>query len=79
MPPKLLQWRTFHPVREYLDRVAADDNVAADLEQIATVFWGTDDPLYDAMLRKTLIGAVKRIYEPAACSGPALFSKAART
>ncbi len=56
---------SFHPVREYLDRVAADDSiVAADLEQIATVFWGTDDPLYDAMLRKTLIGAVKRIYEP---------------
>ena len=56
---------SFHPVREYLDRIASDDSiVAADLDQIATVFWDTDDPLYDAMLRKTLIGAVKRIYEP---------------
>ena len=56
---------SFHPVREYLDRIASDDSiVAADLDQIATAFWDTDDPLYDAMLRKTLIGAVKRIYEP---------------
>ena len=56
---------SFHPVREYLERVASDDSiVAADLDQIATVFWDTNDPLYDAMLRKTLIGAVKRIYEP---------------
>ena len=56
---------SFHPVREYLDRVAADDSiVAADLDQIATLFWDTEDPLYDAMLRATLIGAVKRIYEP---------------
>jgi hypothetical protein len=56
---------SFHPVREYLDLVASDDSiVAADLDQIATLFWDTKDPLYDAMLRKTLIGAVKRIYEP---------------
>ena len=56
---------SFHPDREYLDRIASDDSiVAADLDQIATAFWDTDDPLYDAMLRKTLIGAVKRIYEP---------------
>ena len=50
---------SFHPVREYLDRIASDDSVvAADLDQIATAFWDTDDPLYDSMLRKTLIGAV---------------------
>ena len=43
---------SFHPVREYLDRVAADDSiVAADLDQIATLFWDTEDPLYDAMIR----------------------------
>lgn len=50
---------SFHPDREYLDRIASDDSiVAADLDQVATAFWDTDDPLYDAMLRKTLIGAV---------------------
>ncbi len=55
----------FHPVRDYLDVVAtAEDTTPADLGRIATTYLSTSDPLYDAMLRKTLIGAVARIYEP---------------
>lgn len=56
---------SFHPVVEYLDRVASDDNIdAADLEQLGSLFWDTKDSLYDAMIRKTVIGAVQRVYEP---------------
>ena len=71
---------SFHPVVEYLDRVAADDNIVpADLDQLASLFWDTEDPLYDAMLRKTLIGAVKRIYEPGCMFRTCLVFKGGRT
>lgn len=57
--------QSFHPVVEYLDRVASDDNIVpAELDQLGAMFWDTKDPLYDAMIRKTVIGAVKRAYEP---------------
>ncbi|WP_041434521.1 VapE domain-containing protein [Synechococcus sp. CC9605] len=56
---------SFHPVVEYLDRVASDDNIVpAELDQLGALFWYTKDPLYDAMIRKKVIGAVKRAYEP---------------
>ncbi|WP_188021989.1 VapE domain-containing protein [Synechococcus sp. RS9907] len=56
---------SFHPVVEYLDRVASDENIVpAELDQLGSLFWDTQDPLYDAMIRKTVIGAVKRAYEP---------------
>ena len=56
---------SFHPVVEYLDRIASDDNIVpAELDQLGALFWDTKDPLYDAMIRKTVIGAVKRAYEP---------------
>ena len=57
--------QSFHTVVEYLDRVASDENIVpAELDQLGTLFWDTQDPLYDAMIRKTVIGAVKRAYEP---------------
>ena len=57
--------QSFHPVVEYLDRVASDENIVpAELDQLGALFWDTQDPLYDAMIRKTVIGAVKRAYEP---------------
>lgn len=55
----------FHPVLEYLDRIADDDRIVpADLGQLATLYWDTEDSLSNAMIRATLIGAVKRVYEP---------------
>ena len=67
---------SFHPVREYLDRIASDDN-SADLDQI-TVF--------GSMIRCTTRCCVRRLSGPlngsmnlGACSVPALFSKAGRT
>ena len=54
------------PVREYLDHVA--DNVPpVSIETLATAYLRPQDQpgsLYDAMLKATLIAAVRRIFEP---------------
>ena len=56
---------SFNPVQEYLERIANDDSITpADLNTIATTYFDTKDPLYDAMVRATLIGAVRRTFEP---------------
>lgn len=55
----------YHPVRQYLDAVAGAGEIApVDLDRIATTYLGTSDPLADSMLRKALIGAVARVYDP---------------
>ena len=55
----------YSPVLEYLERVASDDSITPiDLSTFATTYLDTKDVLYDAMLKATLIGAVKRAYEP---------------
>jgi len=56
----------FDPVREYLDRVA-DEVPPAPIDHLATAYLRPEDApgsLYDAMLRCTLIAAVRRVYEP---------------
>jgi hypothetical protein len=61
---------TYDPVREYLDFVA--DNVAPGcIDSLSTTYLRTVDntaagapTLYDEMLKRTLIGAVRRAYEP---------------
>jgi predicted P-loop ATPase len=56
----------FDPVRDYLDRVA-DEVPPASIDHLATSYLRPQDQpgtLYDAMLRCTLIAAVRRIYEP---------------
>ena len=56
---------SYHPIREYLDHLEVDSQVeAADLDSLATAYLGTTDPLYDAMLAATLIGAVARVESP---------------
>jgi hypothetical protein len=54
----------YHPVREYLEHLAGASIEPVDLSTLASTYLGTSDPLYDAMLRKTLIGAVARVFEP---------------
>ena len=55
----------FHPVKEYLDQIGDDDTIPpADLERVGTHYWETSDELYNSMIRKALLGAVKRVYEP---------------
>lgn len=61
---------SYHPVREYLDRVTADPMVEPlDLDTIAARYIGVTDPLSAAMVRCLLIGAVARIHQPG-CTAP---------
>jgi predicted P-loop ATPase len=58
----------FDPVRDYLDRVA-DEVPPIPIDHLASAYLRANDTpgtLYDAMLRCTLIAAVRRIYEPGA-------------
>jgi predicted P-loop ATPase len=58
----------YDPVREYLDRVS-DDVPPIPIDTLATAYLRPHDQpgtLYDAMLRCTLIAAVRRVYEPGA-------------
>jgi hypothetical protein len=60
--------RRYHPVREYLDRVAADPSIEPlDLTALVGQFLRPGDPagsLQSRMLAKTLIGAVARAFQP---------------
>lgn len=58
----------FDPVRDYLDRVA-DEVPPIPIDHLASAYLRPNDTpgtLFDAMLRCTLIAAVRRIYEPGA-------------
>ena len=58
----------FDPVRDYLDRVA-DEVPPIPIDHLASAYLRPQDEpgtLFDAMLRCTLIAAVRRIYEPGA-------------
>jgi predicted P-loop ATPase len=60
----------YHPVREYLDRVAADPSVEpVELDRLGANHLDVHDDLSAAMLRCLLIGAVARIYQPG-CTPP---------
>jgi predicted P-loop ATPase len=62
----------YHPVREYLDRIAADDSIQpVDLDGLAATHIDVHDDLSAAMLRCLLIGAVARVHEPG-CVAPAV-------
>lgn len=62
---KLSRENEYHPVRDYLEKVAseypADDLL---LDSISSRFLGSDDPLHDTFLKKTLIAAVARQFDP---------------
>jgi predicted P-loop ATPase len=60
----------FHPVRDYLDRIAADPSISpVELGGLAASHLGVDDELSAAMIRCLLIGAVARIHQPG-CTAP---------
>ena len=55
----------YHPVRQYLARIAADPAVGlVDTLMLATELIGTDNMLYNVMLERCLLGAVWRALEP---------------
>ncbi len=56
---------SYDPVKQYLEAVAADSLLEpADLGAAAATYLNASDPLYSAMLRAWLIGAVARIFDP---------------
>ena len=57
------QKNTYHPVVDELKRIEHDDSIQPiELDQVATDYLGTSDPLYDAMLATTVIGLVNRTF-----------------
>ena len=53
----------YNPVLTYLDTVAKEV-APIDLDNLSVRYFGTSNPLYDIFLKKTLIAAVARAYEP---------------
>lgn len=53
----------YNPVLTYLDTVATEV-APIDLDNLAVRYFGTNNPLYDVFVKKTLIAAVARAYEP---------------
>ena len=54
---------SWHPVRLYLEKVANHIRPIS-LDNLAERYLGTKNPLYNIFLKKTLIAAVARIFEP---------------
>lgn len=56
---------SWHPVRLYLKKVADRFRILpVSLDDLAERYLGTKNPLYNIFLKKTLIAAVARIFEP---------------
>ncbi|MBD2416044.1 hypothetical protein FACHB389_35125 [Nostoc calcicola FACHB-389] len=62
----LAKKRSYSPVQEYLERVAQEHSSVdmGILDDIATRYFGTNEPLHNVFMRKHLIGQVKRVFEP---------------
>jgi predicted P-loop ATPase len=55
----------FDPISDYLTNIEyADDIEPVDLNSLATTYLGTDNALYDRMLKVAVLGAVKRRLDP---------------
>ncbi len=58
------QLNTYHPVIEDLDRIYNDSAIQPDdINKIASNYLATTEPIFDDMLKATLIGAVARVYD----------------
>ncbi len=53
----------YNPVLTYLDTVA-QQIAPIDIDNLSVRYFGTSNPLYDVFLKKTLIAAVARAYDP---------------
>jgi len=56
----------YHPIQEYLERVelAHPDEDGSFIADLSRRYFGTSNPIYDTFVRLTLVGAVRRIFEP---------------
>ncbi|WP_138506714.1 virulence-associated E family protein [Nostoc sp. PA-18-2419] len=62
----LAKQSSYSPVAEYLERVAYEHSSVdlGILDDIATRYFGSNEPLHNVFMRKHLIGQVKRVFEP---------------
>ena len=55
---------SFHPIVEYLEKLEKNKNIEpVDINKISTEYLGTDNPLYDQMMKVTLLGMVARVLD----------------
>ncbi|MBN8564505.1 MAG: hypothetical protein J0L70_28645 [Leptolyngbya sp. UWPOB_LEPTO1] len=67
---------SYSPIVEYLDQVSAQHNADTSILQgLAQRYFGQSDPTQNAMLLRTLIGAVARAYNPGCKMDTALILK----
>lgn len=59
---KAAQHNPYHPVREYLETLPASHE--GILDDLSTQVFGTSDDMSNELLKKTLVGAVRRILSP---------------
>jgi Virulence-associated protein E/Domain of unknown function (DUF3854) len=59
---RLASRNSYSPVREYLDKLPLAD--PAILDGLAAKYLGADDPFFGKLLRRTLIAAVARAFQP---------------
>jgi predicted P-loop ATPase len=52
----------YHPVRRYLEGLSNLSPISID--DLSRRYFGTTDPFYDLLVKKWLIGAVARVFEP---------------
>lgn len=60
------QENSYHPVADYLDRLAQQHPQPdlSILDNLASRYFGTDEPLHNIYMKKTLVAAVARIKNP---------------
>jgi predicted P-loop ATPase len=76
---KLARQNSYHPVREYLDRVYSECGAnLVSLDDLADTFFGTAKTLYRTYLKRHLIGSVARVYQPGCKMDTALFLSGAQ-
>lgn len=54
----------YHPVQNYLQNLKDEPDKTLNIRQLATVIFGTEEPIYNEMFYRFLIASVARIFEP---------------
>lgn len=69
----------YHPIKSYIERVSRQygDDVKI-LENVAHRYFGQSDQIYSAMLVRTMIGAISRLYQPGCKMDTALILQGAQ-
>ena len=56
------QQNNYHPIVEFLENIEKDKSIEpVEIDKISTNYLGTDKPLYDQMMKVTLIGMIARV------------------